>query len=183
MPTALLPGDHRGAGLQLPAPALRVLRVHDRGDNLPDPAAAGADPHVLGDHHVLPAAHHHRRQAVLDVRDEDDVRKEDKNANIKVEEKEIEVIGKSLDKIEVVDNDRGEENCIDNKTIEDVTFFGWGAHTDNCDKAYLTAAASVGMDEEDLRLFVKRVSKVFDKMNDDKENTEILSKKTSELML
>lgn len=71
----------------------------------------------------------------------------------------------------------------DNKSIEDVTFFGWGAHTDNCDKAYLTAAASVGMDEEDLRLFVKRVCKVFDKIKDDKENKEILSKKTSELML
>ena len=71
----------------------------------------------------------------------------------------------------------------DNKSIEDVTFFGWGAHTDNCDKAYLTAAASVGMNEEDVKQFVKRVSKVFDKIRDDKENKEILSKKTSELML
>jgi len=72
---------------------------------------------------------------------------------------------------------------LENKNIEGVTFFGWGAHTDNCDKAYLTAAASVGMDEEDVRLFVKRVGKVFDKVYDDKENKEILSKKTSELML
>merc|ERR1711915_510887 len=50
----------------------------------------------------------------------------------------------------------------DNKSIEDVTFFGWGAHTDNCDTAYLTAAASVGMNEEDVKQFVKRVTKVFD---------------------
>jgi len=71
----------------------------------------------------------------------------------------------------------------DNKIIEGITFVGWGSHTDHCEKPYLTAAASIGMSEDDIGSFVKRVCKVLDKVQDAKENKELLSKKYNELML
>ena len=64
-----------------------------------------------------------------------------------------------------------------------VLFEGWGAHTANCSKAYLTAAAAIGATIDDVKLFVKRVDKVLCKLAEDGENKEVLSRKTKELMM
>jgi len=71
----------------------------------------------------------------------------------------------------------------DSKIIGGVLFEGWGAHTANCNKAYLTAAAAIGATIDDVKLFVKRVDKVLCKLAEDGENKEVLSRKTKELMM
>jgi len=49
------------------------------------------------------------------------------------------------------------------KSLEGHNFTGWGAHTDQPFQAYLTAAAAIGMEEEEIHLFVKRLEKVLQK--------------------
>ena len=37
---------------------------------------------------------------------------------------------------------------------------GWGSHYDNTDVPYITAAAAIGMTNNDISLFIKRLDKV-----------------------
>ena len=37
---------------------------------------------------------------------------------------------------------------------------GWGSHYDNTDVPYITAAAAIGMTNNDITLFIKRLDKV-----------------------
>ena len=37
---------------------------------------------------------------------------------------------------------------------------GWGSHYDNTDAPYITAAAAIGMTQNDINLFIKRLDKV-----------------------
>ena len=39
-------------------------------------------------------------------------------------------------------------------------FPGWGSHYDNTDVPYITAAAAIGMTQNDINLFIKRLDKV-----------------------
>jgi len=71
----------------------------------------------------------------------------------------------------------------ENKSIGGVPFLGWGSHTNHCSSAYLTAAASVGMEQQEVVQFIKRLDKVLDKIKTEQRNREILTKKTNELML
>lgn len=73
----------------------------------------------------------------------------------------------------------------DSKIIGGVHFEGWGAHTNNCAQAYLTAAAAIGAEEQDVKLFIKRVDKVLGKLTEDSEDREVLavSRNTKELMM
>jgi O-phospho-L-seryl-tRNASec:L-selenocysteinyl-tRNA synthase len=45
--------------------------------------------------------------------------------------------------------------------INGIKFEGWGAHTDSYPGSYLTAAATIGMKESDIELFLHRLEKVF----------------------
>ena len=68
------------------------------------------------------------------------------------------------------------------KSIEGVMFQGWGAHTDHCEHGYLTAAAGIGMTSTDLDRFIKRLTKVLEKVLPGKKE-EILTTKINELMV
>eukprot|EP00095_Tigriopus_kingsejongensis_P010687 snap_masked-scaffold261_size233860-processed-gene-1.22 protein:Tk10687 transcript:snap_masked-scaffold261_size233860-processed-gene-1.22-mRNA-1 annotation:"o-phosphoseryl-trna selenium transferase" len=48
----------------------------------------------------------------------------------------------------------------DCKTIEGHTFEGWGSHSGGTPCPYLTAAAAIGMTEQDIDLFIHRLTKV-----------------------
>jgi len=50
-----------------------------------------------------------------------------------------------------------------NKVVEGYMFEGWGAHTIKPFNAYLTAAASIGLEDEEIDLFIKRLEKVLEK--------------------
>lgn len=52
-------------------------------------------------------------------------------------------------------------------------FLGWGAHCKNYPTPYITCAASVGITEKDIDLFIKRLDKVFTKIkrNEDLDST------------
>jgi len=52
----------------------------------------------------------------------------------------------------------------DEKSIENQNFTGWGSHSCSTDSTYLTAAAGVGMEEEEVKLFIKRLDKVLEKV-------------------
>lgn len=47
------------------------------------------------------------------------------------------------------------------KTIPPHTFTNWGAHFDGYPCPYFTAAAAIGMKQEEVDIFVKRLDKVF----------------------
>lgn len=49
------------------------------------------------------------------------------------------------------------------KDIEGYRFEGWGSHTSQPFHAYLTASAAIGMDEEEIDIFIKRLAKVLEK--------------------
>jgi len=68
------------------------------------------------------------------------------------------------------------------KSVEGVVFQGWGAHTDHCGPAYLTAAAGLGMTDLDLERFIKRLRKVLEKVFPS-SGDEILTTKINELMV
>lgn len=44
-------------------------------------------------------------------------------------------------------------------------FKGWGSHYDNSDVPYITAAAAIGMNQNDINLFIKRLDKVLAQKN------------------
>merc|ERR1719510_1537273 len=48
----------------------------------------------------------------------------------------------------------------DTKVIEGYTFKAWGSHWDKTDTPYLTAAAAIGMTQEDIMTFIRRLDKV-----------------------
>jgi O-phospho-L-seryl-tRNASec:L-selenocysteinyl-tRNA synthase len=49
------------------------------------------------------------------------------------------------------------------KEVAGYTFRGFGGHHDNYPHSYLTAAAAIGMETEDINLFIQRLDKVFKK--------------------
>ena len=74
------------------------------------------------------------------------------------------------------------------KNINGYEFTGWGAHTNNYPCAYLTAAAALGMNRDDVDTFLKRLDKClckFSKKNnpalpiadtDDQEKNDLAEK-------
>ncbi|KAK4321466.1 hypothetical protein Pmani_007726 [Petrolisthes manimaculis] len=53
--------------------------------------------------------------------------------------------------------------ATDNKTIAGHQFIGWGSHCNNYPYPYLTAAAGIGMENEDMKLFLERLGKCLGK--------------------
>ncbi|XP_037802895.1 O-phosphoseryl-tRNA(Sec) selenium transferase-like [Penaeus monodon] len=60
----------------------------------------------------------------------------------------------------------------DDKMIAGSRFIGWGSHSKSYPYAYLTAAASIGMTEEDVDLFIQRLDKCLEKFTGTKNTKE-----------
>lgn len=54
----------------------------------------------------------------------------------------------------------------DDKTINGHLFKNFGSHTNEPDTVYLTAAASIGIDKDEIELFIKRLQKVLHSIHD-----------------
>ena len=79
------------------------------------------------------------------------------------------------------------------KEVSGHTFYGFGSHSNEYPCSYLTAAAAIGMQKEDVDLFIKRLDKVLTKLkpsgkcdanhlvNDTKNNTVREEEKCSEV--
>ena len=52
-------------------------------------------------------------------------------------------------------------NQNDCKSINGYEFTGWGASTSNFTSAYFTAACSIGLEENEIDVFLKRLKKAF----------------------
>ena len=51
------------------------------------------------------------------------------------------------------------------KEINGHVFRGWGSHANNYPRAYLTAAAAIGMTRQDVDTFLKRLDKCMSKFS------------------
>ena len=60
----------------------------------------------------------------------------------------------------------------DSKSIEHLSFYGWGSHCNTMESTYLTAASGMGMEEEEVKMFIKRLDKVLEKAKIDKGSKE-----------
>ena len=74
------------------------------------------------------------------------------------------------------------------KAVEGVEFRGWGGQNEQCTLPYLTAAAAIGVTEQDIERFLARLDKVLGKVagQGESETSDLeteLASQTSELML
>ena len=53
----------------------------------------------------------------------------------------------------------------DDKEVSGYTFQGFGSHSNDYPCSYLTAAAAIGMERDDVDLFIKRLDKVLTKLS------------------
>ena len=53
----------------------------------------------------------------------------------------------------------------DDKEVSGYTFQGFGSHSNEYPCSYLTAAAAIGMERDDVDLFIKRLDKVLTKLS------------------
>jgi len=47
------------------------------------------------------------------------------------------------------------------KSVADISFLGYGSHTDNYPVPYFTVAAAIGMTRDDVDILISRLRKVF----------------------
>lgn len=53
-----------------------------------------------------------------------------------------------------------------------IVITGWGSHSEDFPIPYLTAAASIGINEKDIDLFIRRLLKTFSKLVSGDTNKE-----------
>lgn len=60
--------------------------------------------------------------------------------------------------------------CKECKHIQGIYLEGWGSHTLNYPQSYLTVAAALGMEEDEVELFLEKIQKVFSKLYENEIN-------------